>query len=52
MPDSIIVYRNPVEKMIWENPEYMMYAIGFAVGIVLLFLLANYAWMKFKQRKW
>jgi hypothetical protein len=38
MQDSIIVYRNPLEKMFWESfdPTYGIYIAGAGVGMLFV----------------
>jgi len=39
MPESIIVYRNPLEKMLWESGLATPYLSGLAVAIVAGFAM-------------
>lgn len=52
---EVIVYRNPLEKMMWEtytnNPEYILYGIGIAISVVAILIISQKIKDKFK-RKW
>ena len=47
---SIIVYRNPLEKTFWENPEYFVYGIVFAVILVFGCIGIKALWDKIRGR--
>lgn len=43
MSQSIIVYRNPIEQMLWEDPAFGQ-IIGLIAGIILVIVVGYLVW--------
>jgi cytochrome c biogenesis protein CcdA len=51
MSDSLIIYRNPMEKAFWENGG-MFYVIIFAISMGVTFVLTYFLLKKFCHREY
>lgn len=50
---EVIIYRNPLEAMLWQNPEYFLYGIGIGIVVMGTYILATKIKDKFSnQRRW
>lgn len=56
MPNEIIIYRNPLERDMWnlwyDNPMIIIYIIGGVIAVVALFIIWSKIQNRFKKRKW